>query len=126
MCILEADFEREIQPTIEINLLGTMRVNHVFADHVIDSSGTNMLCVCAFDCAGAFVQMASVAGYVGFQTHYSASKHAICGYNKALRIELASTNVNVVGILPGIVDTPMTQSIMKREVDFSQTRLTKR
>jgi NAD(P)-dependent dehydrogenase (short-subunit alcohol dehydrogenase family) len=58
------------------------------------------------------VGIASVAGVRGLPGGggYSASKAAVKTYCEALRVELRSTNIRVVTIAPGYIDTAMTQS----------------
>jgi NAD(P)-dependent dehydrogenase (short-subunit alcohol dehydrogenase family) len=60
---------------------------------------------------GRVVNVASVAGLEGgkFISHYSAAKHAVIGFTRALAVELAGTGVNVNAVCPGYVDTPMTE-----------------
>lgn len=57
------------------------------------------------------VGIASVAGMRGLPGAgaYSASKAAVIRYCESLRIELRSTGIRVVTIVPGYIDTPMTQ-----------------
>jgi len=58
------------------------------------------------------VGIASVAGIRGLPgaSAYSASKAAVTSYCESLRVELQGSGVKVVTILPGYIDTPMTQS----------------
>ncbi|MES3022529.1 MAG: SDR family oxidoreductase [Pseudomonadota bacterium] len=57
------------------------------------------------------VGIASVAGVRGLPGAgaYSASKAAVFSYCESLRIELRGSNIKVVTIAPGYIDTPMTQ-----------------
>ncbi|HYX17582.1 MAG TPA: SDR family oxidoreductase [Nostoc sp.] len=57
---------------------------------------------------GIIINMASVAGHVGFSTtaHYNASKHGIIGLTKAAAIENANYNIRINSISPLAVDTP--------------------
>ncbi|NJO81019.1 MAG: SDR family oxidoreductase [Cyanobacteria bacterium RM1_2_2] len=58
---------------------------------------------------GNIVNMASVAGHVGFRTtaHYNASKHGVIGLTKAAAQENADHNIRINSISPLAVDTPM-------------------
>ena len=60
---------------------------------------------------GRLVGVASVAGIRGLPgaAAYSASKAAVISYCESLRVELHSSGVRVVTIVPGYIDTPMTQ-----------------
>jgi NAD(P)-dependent dehydrogenase (short-subunit alcohol dehydrogenase family) len=57
------------------------------------------------------VGIGSVAGIRGLPgaEAYSASKAAVISYCESLRLELGTTNIKVVTICPGYIDTPMTQ-----------------
>ncbi|MFE0642339.1 SDR family NAD(P)-dependent oxidoreductase [Streptomyces sp. NPDC058877] len=58
---------------------------------------------------GRIVNIASTAGKQGvlLGAPYSASKHAVVGFTKALGKELAPTGVTVNAVCPGYVETPM-------------------
>jgi NAD(P)-dependent dehydrogenase (short-subunit alcohol dehydrogenase family) len=60
---------------------------------------------------GNIINMASVAGHVGFATtaHYNASKHGIIGLTKAAAQENADYNIRINSISPLAVDTPQLQ-----------------
>lgn len=58
---------------------------------------------------GHIVNTASAAGLVpgAGQASYTASKHAVIGLSKVLRIEAARHNIRVSALCPGVVRTPM-------------------
>lgn len=58
--------------------------------------------------AGHFIFVGSQAGKVATPkaSVYAASKHAIIGYTNALRMEVASANIQVTTVHPGPIDTP--------------------
>jgi ketoreductase len=58
---------------------------------------------------GRIVNIASTGGKQGvvLGAPYSASKHAVIGFTKALGLELAKTGVTVNAVCPGYVETPM-------------------
>lgn len=62
---------------------------------------------------GRIITMASVSGVMGNrgQTNYSAAKAGIIGASKALAVELASRNITVNAIAPGVIETDMTRAI---------------
>jgi len=108
---LERDIDKEIWPTININLMGTIRVNQAFAEHVLDSEGV-------------FLIISSIAGLLPFLPDYCASKHGVAGYAKGLRDELdyAGFNVRVVCLHPGFISTPMVVNSLDATLDYSYTR----
>ncbi|MHC5705243.1 3-oxoacyl-ACP reductase FabG [Streptomyces sp. PKU-MA01144] len=58
---------------------------------------------------GRIVNIASTGGKQGvvLGAPYSASKHGVVGFTKALGLELAKTGVTVNAVCPGYVETPM-------------------
>lgn len=61
--------------------------------------------------------VASAAGVRGLPSApvYSASKHAVVGLCKSVAGEYGSKNIRVNVVAPGLIDTPMTQSIISNE-----------
>ncbi len=62
---------------------------------------------------GRIVNVASTAGKQGvvLGAPYSASKHGVVGFTKALGNELAKTGITVNAVCPGYVETPMAQRV---------------
>jgi 3-oxoacyl-[acyl-carrier protein] reductase len=62
---------------------------------------------------GRIVSITSVVGQAGNagQTNYAASKAGLIGFTKALAQEVASRNITVNAVAPGLIDTDMTRAI---------------
>ncbi|WP_052020825.1 SDR family NAD(P)-dependent oxidoreductase [Actinokineospora spheciospongiae] len=63
--------------------------------------------------SGRVISIASTGGKQGVAlgAPYSASKHGVIGFTKALALELAKTGVTVNAVCPGYVETPMAQRV---------------
>lgn len=61
---------------------------------------------------GVIVNLASTTGFRGAVgiSAYSTSKHAVVGLTKNLALELAARDIRVVGVAPGVIDTPGVQA----------------
>ncbi|GLZ00724.1 3-oxoacyl-ACP reductase FabG [Actinoplanes sp. NBRC 103695] len=72
---------------------------------------------------GRIINVASTAGKQGvvLGAPYSASKHGVVGFTKALGNELAPTGITVNAVCPGYVETPMAQGIRARYAQFYDT-----
>jgi 3-oxoacyl-[acyl-carrier protein] reductase len=71
---------------------------------------------------GRIIAVSSVVGQMGNagQTNYAASKAGLIGFAKALAREVASRNITVNVIAPGMIDTDMTRALQeKAQVDWS-------
>lgn len=68
---------------------------------------------------GRVVNIASVAGLAGakYTVAYTAAKHAVVGFTRALAAEVADRGVTVNAVCPGYVDTPMTDRSIARIVE---------
>ncbi|ONI76404.1 ketoacyl reductase [Actinosynnema sp. ALI-1.44] len=62
---------------------------------------------------GRVINIASTGGKQGvvLGAPYSASKHGVVGFSKALGLELAKTGITVNAVCPGYVETPMAQRV---------------
>lgn len=72
---------------------------------------------------GRIISIASTAGKQGvlYGAPYSASKHGVVGFTKALGLELAKTGITVNAVCPGYVETPMAQRVRAGYADFWDT-----
>jgi short-subunit dehydrogenase len=93
-----ADLE-VMRATFETNNLGLAATFQPFVKAMCDRG------------SGRLVGVASVAGIRGLPGHgaYCGSKAAVIGYCESLRGECRPFGVRVVTILPGYIDTPLTQ-----------------
>ena len=72
--------------------------------------------------SGRVINISSVVGQTGNagQANYAASKAGLIGFSKALARELASRNITVNVVAPGLIDTDMTKAITeKAQVDWA-------
>ena len=67
---------------------------------------------------GRIVTISSVSGLMGNhgQVNYSAAKAGIIGATKALAVELASRQITVNCVAPGLIDTSMTKNVSIDEI----------
>ncbi|MEU2154440.1 SDR family NAD(P)-dependent oxidoreductase [Streptomyces sp. NPDC019396] len=88
---------------IETNLNGTFRVTReVLSTGRMGDGGW-----------GRIVNVASTGGKQGVElaAPYSASKHGVIGFTKAVGKELAKSGITVNAVCPGYVETPMAQRV---------------
>jgi NAD(P)-dependent dehydrogenase (short-subunit alcohol dehydrogenase family) len=68
---------------------------------------------------GAIVNMSSAAGRHGyaFRTAYSAAKFGVIGFTQSLAKELGPSNIRVNAILPGIVEGPRIEGVIRARAE---------
>jgi NAD(P)-dependent dehydrogenase (short-subunit alcohol dehydrogenase family) len=127
--IVEADVDVSVLPVLQINTVGTMRVNNAVFDLIFKS-------------AGVFVNIASVSGRLATpgMGAYSVSKFGVVAYSNCMRRELAPCeshcgcttqttavvdNIRVVCIEPGFAKTAILDGV-KVAPDVTKTRLFER
>lgn len=66
--------------------------------------------------AGRIISISSVVGQMGNagQANYAASKAGLIGFSKALAREVASRNVTVNVVAPGLIETDMTKAVAEK------------
>jgi NAD(P)-dependent dehydrogenase (short-subunit alcohol dehydrogenase family) len=64
---------------------------------------------------GVIINMSSVAGRLGyaFRTPYAAAKWGVIGFTQSLAKELGPANITVNAILPGIVEGPRMEGVIR-------------
>ena len=73
--------------------------------------------------AGRIINITSVVGQSGNagQANYAASKAGLIGFTKAIALEVASRNITVNAVAPGLIDTDMTRAIsMAAHTDWAE------
>ena len=83
------------QNSIDVNLLGTIRVLDAFTPHLVDRG------------AGTIITVTSGIAFLPFplMPSYAASKAGVHAYTEALRAQLAGTGVEVTELVPPAVAT---------------------
>jgi NAD(P)-dependent dehydrogenase (short-subunit alcohol dehydrogenase family) len=97
--ITEEDWTR----AIDVNLNGQYRCLHHAVPMLRESKSGNIVCI------------SSIAGRIGVQwrTPYVATKWAIVGIVKSLAIELGPSDIRVNAVLPGIVEGPRMDGVIR-------------
>lgn len=93
--------------TVEINLTAQYRFAHRAVPLLKTSSKAHIIC------------MSSVAGRLGYawRTPYAATKWAIIGLMKSLASELGPDDIRVNAILPGIVEGPRMDGVIRARAE---------
>lgn len=87
---LAAGSESAVRTTLDVNVLGPVRVNNAFLPFLLESGGRTTI-------------IGSISGYIaeGEDGGYSASKFAVEGYTDSLAAELEKSGVHVSIVEPG-------------------------
>jgi NAD(P)-dependent dehydrogenase (short-subunit alcohol dehydrogenase family) len=95
----------EIERTIDVNYLGTVRVVKAVLPGMLERR------------RGDVVLFASLAGWLPSPRlgAYAASKHAVVAFAEVLAYENRGSGVRVACVCPAIVDTPMVDGIRARD-----------
>jgi 3-oxoacyl-[acyl-carrier protein] reductase len=86
---------------IEVNLTGTFNCTQAVLRPMMKQR------------SGRIISISSVVGQMGNagQSNYAASKAAVIGFSKSLAREVASRNITVNVVAPGLIDTEMTRAL---------------
>jgi NAD(P)-dependent dehydrogenase (short-subunit alcohol dehydrogenase family) len=100
---IEGISEEDWTRTIDVNLNGQYRCLRHAIPMLRDSATPGIICI------------SSVAGRLGmpWRTPYVASKWAIVGIVKALAVELGPEDIRVNAVLPGIVEGPRMDGVIR-------------
>ncbi len=92
-----ANSAESLQENLNTNLFGTINVTNSLLDGFVNQGH------------GAIVNISSVAGlaHVPMVGSYSVSKAAVHNFTQGLRAELMASNISVIGVYPGPIDTDM-------------------
>jgi NAD(P)-dependent dehydrogenase (short-subunit alcohol dehydrogenase family) len=93
---------------IDVNLNGQYRCLHHAVPMLRESKSANVICI------------SSIAGRMGVQwrTPYVATKWAIVGIVKSLAIELGPSDIRVNAVLPGIVEGPRMDGVIRARAEM--------
>ena len=74
---------------------------------------------------GRIINITSVVAATGNpgQTNYAASKSALTGLTKSLAMEVASRNITVNAVAPGMIDTAMTEKLTDSQQDAMRQQI---
>ncbi len=99
--------EEDFRLVVETNLFGTFNCTKAVAQQMM------------FQKNGRVINISSVASTKGGrgQSNYAASKAGINGFTRSAAVELASKKVTVNAIAPGVIETEMSQEVVRRAKD---------
>merc|ERR1711935_1125022 len=106
--------EEDFDKVIDINLKGTFLVTQTAASLMKDNK-----------LQGSIVNIASIVGRTGNvgQANYTASKAGVIGFTKTAAKELGRFGIRVNVILPGFIETPMTDVIPEKVKVMVQSQI---
>ncbi len=100
--------EGDFDAVISVNLKGAYNVTKSVVPYMIERG------------SGVILNASSVVGIYGNagQTNYAASKAGIIGMTKAWAKEFARYKIRVNAIAPGFIETPMTEKVPQKIIDY--------
>ena len=100
--------DEEMRRVFETNYFGQVNLARAVAAGMIERN------------SGRIINIASLAGLIGhpFNAAYSASKHALVGFTKSIRVELAPFGIEVISIEPGYHKTEIIRTNANQSENF--------
>ena len=104
--------DEEMRQVFETNYFGIVNLTKAFTPGMIAQS------------SGRIINIASLAGLIGhpFNAAYSASKHALIGFTKSIRVELAPFGIDVISVEPGYHKTEIIRVNANQSENFYDRR----
>jgi 3-hydroxy acid dehydrogenase / malonic semialdehyde reductase len=101
---------QDFQQMIDTNITANFRLVHLVLPWMLKARG------------GDIINLCSIAGHYSYPggAVYCATKHAVHAFTRALREETAGTNVRVMQISPGMVETEFSQVRFKGDEGAAQ------
>jgi 3-oxoacyl-[acyl-carrier protein] reductase len=105
--------EEDVRLVLDTNVGGAFNMTRPIVPHMISQR------------RGKIINISSVSGEKGGrgQTNYAASKGAINALTRALAVELASRNITVNAVAPGVIETEMSRAVRERAGDAVKSRI---
>jgi 3-oxoacyl-[acyl-carrier protein] reductase len=103
---------KDWEDIIAINLTGVFNVTHAFLDPLRATRGR-------------IVNIGSIQSFVHVRTPsspaYTASKHGVLGFTRALAAELGKHGVRINAIGPGFIETPLNEKVRTTNPELAKT-----
>ncbi len=111
---LAAGSEPAVKATLDVNVLGPVRVNNAFLPFLLESGGRATI-------------IGSISGYVaqGEDGGYSASKFAVEGYTDSLAAELEKSGVHVSFVEPGTYKSEIREKMVAQTLAAADAGMVK-
>ena len=105
---------KDWQDIISVNLEGVFNVTHAFLDHLRTTKGR-------------IVNIGSIQSFMHVRTPnspaYTTSKHGVLGFTRAIAAELGKDGVRVNAIGPGMIATPLNETVRANNPELVKTFL---